>query len=109
MLHLSHPINFDDGGYKITTVGENTTYITGMTLNFATAPTTSRKLEISMESYYQKDRNRCLFSKDMKCESELNLLSNNPIELREGEKLWIDYPNIEGIVISGELRFFTII
>lgn len=105
MLHLSHPIIFDEDGYKITAVGEDTTYITGMTLNFATAPITSGKLEISMESYYQKERNRCLFSREMKGEKELTLVSDNPIEFREGEKLWIEYPNVERIAISGELCF----
>ena len=103
LRHMSYPIMFDSNGYKIVAV--DTVYITDVTLNYGNVPATSGELKISLESDYQKDRNRCLFSKEMKGESELNLESNNPLELREGEKLWIDYPNSEGIVISGELSF----
>ena len=72
-----YPINFDQGAYDIDAVG-NAVYLTGMTLDFAIAPTTS---------------------------GELNLLSNNPIEFREGEKFWIEYPNTDRIAISGKLWF----
>lgn len=99
-----YPINFDQGAYDIDAVG-NAVYLTGITLDFAIAPTTSGELKINLESDYQKDRNRYLFSRDMKGESELNLLSNNPIEFREGEKLWIEYPNTDRIAISGKLWF----
>ena len=104
LRHMSYPITFDSDGYEIE-AKVDTVYITGVTLNYGNVPTTSGELQISLESDYQKDRNRCLFSRDMKGESELNLRSNKPIELREGEKFWIDYPNSEGIVISGELLF----
>ena len=101
--YMDYPIIFDGDGYEIEAV--DTVYITGVTLNYGNVPTTSGELKIILESDYQKDRNRCLFSKDMKGESELDLEPNNPLELRDGEKLWIDYSNSEGIVISGELSF----
>ena len=64
-------------------------------MRFDTAPITREELEIIYESDVQADRNKQLYSKDMKGEKDFDYLFDDPIELKENERLRIGYPNTD--------------
>ena len=72
-----------------------TVYIKGVHVRFDTAPITREELEIIYESDVQADRNKQLYSKDMKGEKDFDNLFDDPIELKENERLRIGYPNTD--------------
>ena len=94
-------LNGDHDGctFRATEDTNSTVYLYGVRVCIDTAPTTSEELEIIYESDVQSNRNKHLYSKDMKSEVELSLEFDNPIELRENERFRVRYPNTDRNII----------
>ena len=86
----------DHGGttFKIVEDHVCTVHIHGVHGDYLTELTTSGKLKIVL-AYIQSNKNKLLYSKEMKDEKEFDFLLDKPIELKETERLQVDYPKTD--------------
>ena len=100
-----HHFNFgDSNGYEFQ-IHEDAIYLYGVIVYF-TPPTSMKGLfKILFESKIRKDKNKCFYSQDVNGKKSLMYEFDNPIEIRDYEKLILECCNTENIAISGELLY----